>query len=84
MEAVQHFHPEWLVERGRGTFRSLEADPLRVYLDATQLGGTESLNQIQAIEIEYIRFFDTREATLKWGTGHGHGAILVVTVRREG
>jgi hypothetical protein len=52
-----------------------------VYLDATSLGGRETLRNIMTDEIESIQFLDARRATLRFGSGHVNGAI-VITARR--
>jgi hypothetical protein len=80
LEAVEHFHPEWLVERGRDAFAEPGADPLSVYLDEVPLGETDALQGISSLMIDYIRFLDARQATARWGTGHSHGVIQVITL----
>ncbi len=80
LEAVRLFHPEWLVQRGQEAFAGPESDNIRVYLDNVQLGGVEDLAGVNTLIIETIRFFDAQRATARWGTGHGHGAIEVVTM----
>ncbi|MFH1765909.1 MAG: hypothetical protein ABIF09_17110 [Gemmatimonadota bacterium] len=80
LEAVRLFHPEWLVQRGQEAFAEPESDNLRVYLDNVQLGGIEDLAGVNTLIIEELRFFDGQRATARWGTGHSHGAIEVVTM----
>jgi len=82
LEAIQLFHPEWLVLRGQEDFYDPEGDNIRVYLDEVRMGGIDELAGIDAQGIEYIRFFDSRQATARWGTGHPHGAIQVVAMER--
>ena len=79
-DAVQLFHPEWLVLRGQEAIYNAEADNIRVYLDNVLMGGVGELVNIEASNIEYIRFFNATQATARWGTGHTHGAIQVVTM----
>lgn len=79
LEAVNFFHPEWLVLRGQEAIYNPEADNLRVYLDNALLGGVANLAAISPLMIESIRFFDARQATNRWGTGHTHGAIQVIS-----
>jgi hypothetical protein len=79
MEAVRFFHPEWLVQRGMDSFVDHTPDELRVYLDNAQLGGVDDLAGITSIVIREIRFFNGTQATARWGTGHAHGVIQVLT-----
>jgi hypothetical protein len=37
------------------------------------------LRLIQTSTVQEIRYVDGRAATLRWGTGHGAGAIVVTT-----
>ncbi len=76
---VQKLRPVWLQKRGATSF-SQEGD-IVVYLDATSLGGRETLRNIMTDEIESIQFLDARRATLRFGSGHVNGAI-VITARR--
>jgi hypothetical protein len=79
-EAVQLLHPEWLVLRGQEAIYNPEGDNIKVYLDNVQIGGVGELANIAASRIDYIRFFTATQATARWGTGHTHGAIQVVTL----
>ena len=78
-DAVSLLHPEWLVQRGATSFTDFGTDNIRVYLNNTQLGGTESLRQVDSSIIESIQFFSALVATARWGAGHPHGVIQVVT-----
>ena len=52
---------------------------LKVYLDDSHLGDLDALRELQPATVGEIRFLDTAEATMKWGGGHLHGAIHVIT-----
>lgn len=73
--------------RGRSTGRSPRdveitqpgISTLKVYLDDSHLGGLDVLRELQPGSVGEIRFLDTAEATMKWGAGHLHGAIHVIT-----
>jgi hypothetical protein len=43
------------------------------------VGGAGALRQIAVDEIKSIQYFDGISATLRWGTDHGNGALLVRT-----
>ena len=50
-----------------------------VYLDGVRLGGVESMREVSTDVLTSARFFGAREATLRYGGGHAHGAILLST-----
>lgn len=76
-EAVSRLRANWLRPRGVSSI-SLRGGT-RVYLNGTRLGGIEELRQINADMIDSVQFLDGVEATLRFGTGNGDGAILVNT-----
>jgi len=57
----------------------LDGNPLPVYLDDQPLGSIDALTTVPAEHIGAIYFLDVSQATVRWGGGHGRGAILVVT-----
>jgi len=79
MEAVRFFHPEWLIQRGMESLAWESPDDIQAYLDNARLGGVGDLAGIAATIIREIRFFTGQQAAARWGTGHGHGVIQVVT-----
>lgn len=52
---------------------------IRVYLDDSLLGDISSLRDVQPGLVGQARFLDRAEATQRWGAGHLHGAIHVIT-----
>lgn len=78
-EAVELLRPDWLIPRGSHTFREVATQRIRAYLDDVELGGVEALREVNAHDIASIHFLDTAAATYRWGAGHSHGAILVLT-----
>jgi hypothetical protein len=52
---------------------------VKVYLDGSLLGGTESLRQITTRSISTIRYLNGLEASERWGLDHDLGAIVVTT-----
>jgi hypothetical protein len=80
LEAVQFFHPEWLVLRGPVSFERSYNDDVKAYVDNVPLGNVDALAGIDISLIDRILFFDSRRATAKWGMSHPHGAIQVVTL----
>src|SRR5215467_6184931 len=76
-DAVEALRSNWLNARGTDSFRT--PSEVLVYLDNTKLGGTETLREIAANTIVYMRFYDGIAATGRWGIGHGAGVIYVST-----
>jgi hypothetical protein len=76
-ELVQTLRPGWLRRRGAQSIHN-EGD-IVVYYDQVRLGGPESLRSISVAGISRVEFIDAPTATQRWGTGHSHGVILVVT-----
>lgn len=89
---VASLRPEWLVTRGTHSMRETpqggsvgrsvvitdEGDPsIVVYLDDVRLGGIGELRQIGAAEVTHVEYLTPAEATLRFGAGHSHGAIVV-------
>jgi hypothetical protein len=93
-DLVYSLRRNWLNMRGIETFseapRSIEAGGVEVtipgepqlviYLDNTRLGTVSQLHTLPVAGVLAIRYFDGPQATYKWGSGHSHGAIVVVTV----
>jgi hypothetical protein len=79
-ELVQRLRPNWLHKRGARDLA--DAGDVVVYQDRTRMGGPEALRAIAAAGIEQIRFFAAQEADTRFGRGHQHGAIVVVTRSR--
>lgn len=77
LQLVRAERPQWLFRRGARTM-SGETDVV-VYLDGSRLGGPESLADIATITIERMRHYSEREAQYRWGVGHLHGAIEVIS-----
>ena len=77
-EIIQRLRPQWLRLRGP---QSITGDTdLVVYVNNARMGGSDSLRGISLAGVEFLRFLDPAAATLRWGAGHGSGAILISTV----
>jgi hypothetical protein len=93
-ELIYNLRMHWLVTRGANSVAESprgEAhgdfvinvvpgrDKILVYLDDVHVGGVESMREVSADLLTSARFLDAREATLRYGGGHAHGAILLST-----
>lgn len=93
LELVRHLRPAWLTERGlRGTGGAAAPGATTsqategpagvvVYRDGVRLGMFASLETIPVETIREVRWLNGRDATQRYGTGHGAGAIEVLTRR---
>lgn len=80
-EVVRALRPEFLRTRGSSSFRATEPVEAQVYVDGVRIGDPASLRRLPRDVLREIRYIDAREATTRYGTGHGAGAILVATKR---
>lgn len=80
-DAISQMRPHWLASARQRSPTENEAagqaGTIVVYLDGTRLGAMESLRQIALSDVAEIEYFDAREATNRFGTGHPAGAINV-------
>ena len=76
-DVIRAHRPEWLIKRGQ-TSINMEGD-IVVYVDNVALGGPESLRSIDVLSVQSARFLNASEAQMRYGVGHMHGAIVVVT-----
>jgi len=56
-----------------------EAETIQVYLDGSNLGGLERLNNVNVLLIKDMYFLDAGRATARFGRSNPHGAILVIS-----
>ena len=94
-DLVQARRPQWLNTRGTNTFREEgrvlsntgrsiviqkgSDESIVVYLDRARIGSVEKLRDISVTSFVAVRHLDARTATLQFGSGHDHGAIILVT-----
>ncbi len=78
-DAVRHLRPQFLRNRGATSIRTAQPDPLIVYLNGVSAGGVDVLTRIPATDIQSIRYLNGRDATTRFGTGHGGGVLEVTT-----
>lgn len=78
-EVVQFARPQWLTVRSSPTMRNPRPASLVVYLDGLRFGDLGDLRQIRAVVVERMEYLSPTDATNRFGTNHGGGAILVTT-----
>ncbi len=79
LRAIELARPQWLSTRTTGFGVSHER--VQVYLEGSRQGELPALQQMSVSMIREIQFLDARQATTRFGTGHGAGAILVFIVQ---
>ncbi len=79
-EALHTLRPTWFL-RNPTTLRPEKEGDIVVYLDQSRLGGPEQLRTIQVGNVTLVRHYSPSEAEARFGLGHLHGAIQVVTTR---
>lgn len=98
-ELVRSVRSQWLIPRGVNSFtesatgsaslgQELDvtpgADRIIVYLDNNRFGGTDDLADISIEVVSRVEFIRGPQAVLRWGAGHAHGVIQLLTFEPEG
>ena len=92
-DLVQRLRPQWLRGRGSVTMNNTQQEAIVVYVDGVRSGqihvtrtleasraaGPNPLEGIAAARVERLVYYGASEATQRFGTGHTHGAIEVIT-----
>ncbi len=78
-DLIVKLRPLWLQKRGEGSF--FNPSEVIIYLDGTRMGGPDELQNISSTNIDTMQFLDARMATLRFGSGHVAGAILIKTLQ---
>ncbi len=76
-EIVQRLHPQWLIFRGETSLTNPGHSEVSVYLGSSRLGDASELRNFIGSQLESIRYLDARQATLRFGSGHVGGAIIM-------
>jgi outer membrane cobalamin receptor len=79
LDAVRRLRPSFLQTHG-GLSSSITqgAQDVVVYVDNTRMGGPSTLAQIPITDVKEIQYLNGPDATQRYGTGHGSGAIIVI------
>ena len=78
-QLIQRLKPQWFQTRGLDNFEG--AQGLLVVVDGVrrEQGNIAILNSYQSHDLEEIRYMNRRDATMRYGTDGGGGAILITT-----
>lgn len=78
-QIIEELRPAFLQSHG-GVSPHNDAPPTAlVYVDGVQAGGLSALHNITASGISSIQYLDSMQATQRYGTIAGGGAILITT-----
>lgn len=88
-EVVQRLHPRWLRSRGAISLREVAEEEVDtfgavgpvIYVNSARRGDIEELRSIMVESIQEILYFNGRNASFRFGSGHGSGVIQVITGR---
>jgi hypothetical protein len=69
--------PQWLRARGSGSIVSPGSTVPIVYVSGIQRGELRTLQNVGVDQVQRVEFIDGRDATTRFGTGHGGGVIMV-------
>lgn len=76
-DAIRRLRPAWLRVRGRGMVSMNLESTIPVYLDGIRRGSTALLGRIRPSEVQEIRYLNPNDASIRYGSSHGDGAIQV-------
>lgn len=71
--------PGWLRARSPVGIGVNGVAPIQAFVDGMPVGPAEYLKQVPISVVESVVFLNGMEATQRFGTDHGNGAILVTT-----
>lgn len=76
-DALRRLRPQWLRPRATSSLvEPLSEEPI-VYVQGIRHGPLRSLQQMNIDRVRRVEFIDRRDATTRFGTGHGGGVIMV-------
>lgn len=78
-QLIERLRSRWLQTRGATSLSSTASSFPRVMLDGAPYGEIEALTEMSVIDIEEMRYVNSRDATTRFGTGYDGGAIMIVS-----
>jgi len=76
-DALQRLRPQWLRGRAANSLISGQGGEPLVYVHEILYGPLRSLQQMNIDQVRRVEYIDGRDATTRFGTGHGSGVIMV-------
>lgn len=72
---IRKLRPFWLRKRGAQSFS--DAGAIDVYVNGQHYRGVQALHSINPLNVKSITFLGASDATVRYGTGHSYGAIVI-------
>jgi len=79
LTGIQRLRPRWLQSRAGSGVVGAEGPVL--YVDGARRTDSSDLATMRVSEVEQMNYMSASDATTRYGTGHGGGAIQVTTRR---
>jgi len=79
LDLIRRLRPAWLRTRSPSRLGGEPAVEPVVYLDNVKYGAIELLRGLDVQILSEVRYLSGPDATMRFGTGHSGGAILVTT-----
>jgi len=76
-DALRQLRPRWLRPRATSSLVEPLAEEPIVYVQGIRHGPLRSLQQINLDNVRRVEFIDGRDATTRFGTGHGGGVLMI-------
>ena len=76
-DALRRLRPQWLRARASSSLIGGDGDEPVVYVQEIRYGALRTLQQMNIDQVRRVEFIDGRDATTRFGTGHGGGVIMV-------
>ena len=77
-DAIRQLRPQWLNMRGAPSTSSPTGEPAVIYVDRMR-EDSGTLQRLRASDIQRMEYLSPTDASNRFGTNHGGGAILVTT-----
>ena len=66
--------------RGTVTLQTMDEPEIIVYVNNTKAGTVETLRDLPVTNVSSVELVSPATATMRWGSGHTHGAIVVRSI----
>jgi hypothetical protein len=77
-DAVQKLQGSWLTTRGPTSITDETPTMVSVYMTGSDMGGVEFLRRLRPDDVNEIRYYESGEASARFGLGHQRGVIEVI------
>jgi hypothetical protein len=74
--AISRLRPQFLQARSATNTRGMQ-EPIRVYVGGSPATTVDYLRSVRPSQVKEVRWMSGRDATTRYGTGHGAGVITV-------